>query len=313
MCSLDLMAASRRSMIIAMAVLLVGCSSREAVRPQPTPSPSASPGEIASPDVSPSSAGPSPPVPSPSPSIAASHVFVIVMENKSMAQALGPSAPYTNSLVQRYALATNYQAISHPSLPNYLALTSGSTWGIADDGYHTLPAQRDLGGQLTAAGISWRAYMESMTGGCFHSASPYALKHNPFAYYGGACPANVVSIAGLGADLAGSTPRFVWITPNLCNDTHDCPVATGDRWLAQVVPEILGSAAWKDGGVLFITWDEANAGTNQVAALVIAPHLKAHSSSRAYTHYSLLATIEDGLGVQRLGQAATATPMDDLL
>jgi hypothetical protein len=304
------MGSTWRAGLIAITLLTAACASSTSAIHTSGPTASPSPSEFAAPAPT-----PSPEPPSPSPTAApATHVFVIVMENHSIEQALGPGASYTNTLVQKYALATDYRAVSHPSLPNYLALTSGSTWGIADDGYRALPAGRDLGSQLTAAGVSWRAYMESMTGGCFHSAPPYALKHNPFAYYGGACPANVVSTAGLSADLAaGATPRFVWITPNLCNDTHDCGVATGDQWLSHVVPEITRSVAWQLGGVLFITWDESNGGPNHVAALVIAPNLKAHSSARAYTHYSLLATIEDYLGVPRLGEAVVATPFDDLL
>src|SRR4029077_5272826 len=87
------------------------------------------------------------------------HAFVIVMENKSPAEAM--TGPFTTSLAARYRVATNYHAITHPSVPNYLALTSGSTWGVTDDSYHVLPTQ-DLGTQLTTAGVSWRAYMEGL-------------------------------------------------------------------------------------------------------------------------------------------------------
>jgi acid phosphatase len=103
-----------------------------------------------------------------------SHVFVIVMENHSYAQAMGGT--YTASLARQFVAATNYHAVSHPSLPNYLAMTSGSTWRITDDAYHPLPPG-GIGSQLTAAGMPWRAYMEGMTAGCFRSGYPYALKH----------------------------------------------------------------------------------------------------------------------------------------
>jgi len=242
-----------------------------------------------------------------------SHVFVIVMENKSYAQAM--SGPYTASLANQYALATNYYAISHPSLPNYLALTSGRTWGIADDGYHALPAC-GIGQQLKSAGVLWRGYMESMNNSCFNSGYPYALKHNPFAYYGtyygGSCP-DIYSTAPLQSDLNGTTPWLVWITPNLCNDTHDCPVSTGDSWLSHMVPEITNSAAWQQNGVLFITWDEDNgAAGNHVATIIVAPNLTRHTTDQAYNHYSLLATAEDRLGVPRLASAAGATPINDV-
>ena len=238
------------------------------------------------------------------------HVFEIVMENHSAAEAL--SGPFTASLAARYAVANNYRAVSHPSVPNYLALTSGSTWGITDDSYHALPKQ-DLGSQLTAANISWRAYMEGLgQRGCLNSPVPYDPGHNPFAFYGGGCPANVVPFTAFAGDLAGNTPRFSWITPDICHDTHDCPVAAGDQWLQQVVGEITSSPAWKNNGVLFITWDEDDGSAdNHVLTLVIASGHRVSNSQ--YDHYSLLATIEDILGVGRLGAAAKAHSMLDLV
>jgi phospholipase C len=241
------------------------------------------------------------------------HVFLIVMENKSAAEAL--SGAFTSFLVATYGVANNYHAVAHPSVPNYLALTSGSTWGVTDDSYHVLPKQ-DLGTQLTNAGVTWRAYMEGLgDGGCLKSPVPYDPGHNPFAFYGGACPANVVPFTGFARDLAGNTPRFSWITPDRCHDTHDCPVGEGDDWLRQVVGEITSSGAWKANGVLFITWDEDDGSqSNRVLTLVVAPGRGHHrQSDRAYDHYSLLATVEDLMGVGRLGQAAQAQSMQDLV
>jgi hypothetical protein len=252
------------------------------------------------------------PVPTsdPTPAAAPPHIFVIVMENRSYSQAIASS--YITSLASQYAIATDYHGVSHPSLPNYLALTSGTTWGIADDGFHALPAG-GLGAELTRAGIDWKAYMEGMSGGCFHSPYPYALKHNPFAYYGSACPDQVVPFSELASDLSGNTPQFAWITPNLCHDGHDCSTSVADAWLSQTVPAILDSNAWQDGGMLVITWDEGEDSANSVLTLVIRPNPVNHSSARPYDHFSLLATIEDQLGVPRLGQAAQATPMTDLI
>ena len=248
--------------------------------------------------------------PDPTPAPALPHIFVIVMENRSYSQAI--ASKYVSSLAAQYAIATAYHGVSHPSLPNYLALTSGSTWGIADDGFHALPAG-GLGAQLSAAGIEWRAYMEGMSNGCFHSPYPYALKHNPFAYYGSACPPQVVPYTQFAADLAGNTPLFSWITPNLCHDGHDCSSAVADAWLSQTVPAILDSNAWRDDGMLVITWDEGEDSANSVLTLIIRPNPVNHASAKPYDHYSLLATIEDLLGVARLGQAAQATPMTDLI
>jgi phosphatidylinositol-3-phosphatase len=232
------------------------------------------------------------------------------MENRSYAQAL--SGRYTAQLARQYATAANYHGITHPSLPNYLAMTSGSTWGITDDGFHTLPAG-GLGAQLTAAGISWRAYMEGMGASCLRTTYPYALKHNPFAYYGAKCPPQVVPFTNFARDMKGDVPRFVWITPGMCSDGHDCPTATADAWLARTVPMILATDAWKDNGVLFLTWDEGYDSANSVLTIVVRPNPSIHTSKRAYNHYSLLATIEDTLGVGRLGAAAKVAPMTDLM
>jgi hypothetical protein len=232
------------------------------------------------------------------------------MENRSYSQAL--AGAYTARLAASHGVATRYHGVSHPSLPNYLALTSGSTWGIADDGFHPLPPG-GIGAQLTHAGIGWRAYMEGMSAGCFNSPYPYALKHNPFAYYGAACPANVVPFTRFARDMAApDVPRFVWITPGLCHDGHDCSTAVADAWLAQTVPVILATNAWKHGGLLFITWDEGEDAANSVLTLVIRPGATHATSARAYNHYSLLATIEDRLGVPRLGAARNAAAMTDL-
>ncbi len=243
--------------------------------------------------------------------MAGSSVFVIVMENRSYDQAI--AGGYTAQLAAQYGVASNYHGVSHPSLPNYLAMTSGSTWGIADDGYHTLPLT-GLGAQLSNAGVSWRAYMEGMTANCFQSPYPYALKHNPFGYYGGRCPGEVVPFSRFSVDAqAGSLPSFVWISPGLCNDGHDCSTGVADRWLSQVVPEIEATSAWRKGGVLVITWDEGEDSANHILTLVIRPGQPHQVSSRYYDHYSLLATIEDRFGVARLGAAAQATPLTDLM
>jgi hypothetical protein len=283
--------------LVMSACLLAACAPKAATQAPVTTSPTPSP--IAA-----------RPTPEPSPPPNPSTVFLIVMENRSYSQAL--ESKYISQLAAQFGVATDYHGVSHPSLPNYLALTSGTTWGIADDGFHPLPAG-GLGTQLTNAGIDWRAYMEGMTNGCFHSPYPYALKHNPFAYYGSACPPQVVPFSQFATDMSGNVPRFAWITPDLCHDGHDCSSAVADAWLSQTVPTILGSNSWQDNGILIITWDEGEDSANSVLTLVIRPNQLVHSSARPYDHYSLLATIEDQLGVARLGMAAQATPMTDLL
>jgi hypothetical protein len=239
-------------------------------------------------------------------------VFLIVMENKSPEEAL--TGKFTASLAARSWVANNYHAITHPSVPNYLALTSGSTWGVTDDSYHVLP-RRDLGTEMTVAGVTWRAYMEGLgEEGCLNSPVPYDPGHNPFAFYGGACPPNVVPLTQLASDLRGNTPQFTWITPDRCHDTHDCSVAVGDEWLKQTVGEITASAGWKSDGILYITWDEDDgSGSNRVLTLAVTPGMVHAQSNDLYDHYSLLARIEDVLGVGRLGASAQAQPLPDML
>jgi phosphatidylinositol-3-phosphatase len=240
------------------------------------------------------------------------HVFLIVMENHTPSEAL--TGPFTASLAARYRVANNYSAITHPSVPNYLALTSGQTWGVHDDSYHLLP-KSDLGDQLTSAGITWRAYMEGLTNrGCLNSPLPYDPGHNPFVFYGGRCPSNVVPLTSLSGDLAQGTSLFSWISPDDCHNGHSCPVSVADDWLRQKVTLIMRSNAWTANGILFITWDEDDGtGNNRVVTLVVAPGRSHIGSNQPYNHYSLLATIEDLLGVSRLGEAARAQPMQDLL
>jgi phosphatidylinositol-3-phosphatase len=291
-----------RPIVLAL-MLVVSCAGPSSVT---TPSPaSAAPSPSESPASVPPAATttPTPPLP---------HVFVIVMENASLATA--QRSPSVQRLAGTYALATNYHAVSSPSLPNYLALTSGSTWGVTDDAYHVLPAG-GLGLQLTAAGIGWRAYMEGLTdGGCLHSPYPYALKHNPFAYYGGTCPPNVVSLDGLDADLVENTPTFVWVTPGLCHDGHDCSFAIAGPWLEDLVARIVASAAWRNGGVLFIVWDEGDGGSSSLVPLIVAAQgLGNREIGGAYDHYSLLGTVEDLLALPRLGAAQNAHALTDLL
>ncbi len=224
------------------------------------------------------------------------------MENRAYDSVLG--LPYIHSVSSASTVLTNYHASGHPSLPNYLELTSGTTWGISDDGYHVLPRQ-DIGDQLSASGVAWRAYMEGLGSDCRQSTGRYAVKHDPFAYYGGRCPSSVVPFSQLGTDLQGAAPpRFMWITPDLCHDMHDCSGEVGDSWLQRTVPLLLASPAMSNG-IVFITWDEsAGGGSNQVLTLVLGAR-RPTSPGSAYSHPALLATVEDLLGLPRLPATRT--------
>jgi acid phosphatase len=123
-----------------------------------------------------------------------------------------------------------------------------------------------------------------------------------------------VPFSSFSADLATGTPTFSWISPDDCNNGHSCEVSVSDAWLRDTVTLIKSSGAWKANGILIVTWDEDDGrGDNHVLTMVIAPGQKPFASNVPYNHYSLLATIEDLMGVSRLGEAAAAHAMQDLI
>jgi hypothetical protein len=249
-----------------------------------------------------------------------SRVIVIVMENAEYGEVIGnPAAPYVNALARRYGLATQSYAIRHPSLPNYLALTSGSTHGIESDCTDCAVSARNIVDQMEAAGVSWGAFLEDVPGPCFAGASAggYAKKHNPFIYYDdiSRSPARCRRLTGFGslaADLrAGRLPTYSWISPNLCDDGHDCGVAAGDRFLARTVPSLLGQLGPR--GFLVLTWDEGSssagccgaAAGGRIATILAGPQVRPGARLRSpVDHYGVLATIERALGLAPLGGAA---------
>jgi len=257
------------------------------------------------------------------------HVVVIMEENKPATRIVGNAdAPYFNQLLTRYAHASDYSAITHPSLPNYLALTSGTTGGITSDcnppGGSCLVTSPNLADSLRAAGLSWRMYAEGMPEPCSTpNTDRYAVKHNPFLYYpsvtgsAASCAHDDVPFTAFAGDLASTStlPAFSFISPDLCNDMHSCSIAAGDAWLAQVVPQILTSPAFTtQQSLLVVTFDEGDSSDNVVACVFAGPAARRGAvSNTPYSHYSLLRTIEDGLGLPPLGESAAAAPMTDLL
>jgi phospholipase C len=250
------------------------------------------------------------------------HVIWIWMENHSYDGIVGSSdAPFLNQLARGCGLAASYRGVAHPSLPNYIAATSGDTQGVADDGSPS-------GHPLSAVSIfeqarSAKSYEESMPSPCRLTPSgSYAVKHNPQAYYlriRKACRTNDVPMGtptagGLTRALRRDTlPQFSFLTPNLCNDMHDCSVSTGDAWLSRWMRTITASPTYRRGTtVVFVTWDEDDGSSgNRVATIVVSPYTKPDTrSSRPFTHYSLLRTTEELLGIRaRLGRAASAPSM----
>jgi acid phosphatase len=250
-----------------------------------------------------------------------SHVVLVVFENHEATEIAGnPDAPTFNALARRYATLTSYDAVAHPSLPNYLALVSGSTQGITSDCTECIVRGRSLADTLGAAGKTWKTYAEDLpypgfTGG---SAGRYAKKHDPFLYFRDVADSRVrrnrvVPFTQLGRDLARHRlPDFSLVIPNLCNDMHDCSVATGDAWLKAHVVPLLRSPELR-GGVVFVVFDEGTSDTGgggRIEALVLGPTVRRGSRfTKPTNHYGLLRTIEDAWKLPRLGHSRTGTPI----
>ena len=236
------------------------------------------------------------------------------MENHTLGSVIGSGAAlFITALAHGCAIDSAYSAVGSPSLPNYLGATSGSTQGVSDDadpGAHSFAAD-NIFRQVRASGGTERSFVESMRGPCsLGSQGEYASKHNPAVYYDGpgdraACEADDVSLDGLGAVLSsGNLPTFMSVTPNLCDDMHDCSVAAGNRWLARWVPRILATSSYRTGTTaVFVVWDEPT----PLANVAIAPAVRPGTvSATDVDHYSLLRATEEMLGLSLLGQAASA-------
>ena len=243
-----------------------------------------------------------------------SKVAVLFLENHGYDQIIGSrQAPFLNRLARRGALATNYYAVGHPSLPNYLALTTGSTDGVTSDCNSCETSSPTLAGQLQNAHIPWRAYFEGIPTPGFEGRAflDYTKHYNPFAYSeqigDGAARKHVVGFGGLRHDLRrGSLPRFSWIAPDLLHDGHNASVAASDRFVARLVPRIV--RALGPHGVLIVTWDEAQGVVGprggHIALIATGPGARRRARvSTPTNHYSLLATLEAGLRLPPLGQA----------
>ncbi len=239
------------------------------------------------------------------------HVVWILLENVGYSVIGSSDAPYLNHLAAECGLATNDVAATHPSLPNYIALTSGSPQGISDDND---PASHPLNVPNIFAQLKgrWRSYAESMPTSCDKvSSGNYAAKHNPAVYYtnlGGTCARNDVALPG----KPSFAMPFTFVAPNICNDMHSCSVSTGDTWLKGFVPKVLSSPEYRSGSlVLVITFDESDSSsTNQIPTVVLAPSVpRGLKVSAPLTHYSLLRTTEQILHLPFIGGARTARSM----
>lgn len=243
-----------------------------------------------------------------------SKLLVFVVENHSLDQ-MREDMPFTARLARRFGYATSYHGVTHPSLPNYLAIAGGDTFGVADDASPSAHPLRGASvfGRAVRSGSTARLYAEAMTSRCqVESSGTYAVKHNPWAYFAGErrlCRHGDVPLRRFGADVdAGALPAVGMVIPDLCNDAHDCSLAQADAWLRQRVRRVMNGPDWASGGLaVVITADEDDgAHGNRVLTVVAHPDLS-HVVVRArLTHYSLSRSYAEVAGVRPLRHAADA-------
>lgn len=268
------------------------------------------------------------------------HVWMIVEENRDWSAIKGNSRfPYTNSLLTVGAHAENYHNVPegqtlHPSEPNYIVMEAGNDQGLETD--HSPSAKNSssstdhLTSYMEKAGISWKSYQEGISGtNCpLKQDGLYAPKHNPMIFFQDVtdnnsansvyCIKHVRPYSELETDLqSNNVASYNFLTPNLCNDMHDSGCdKRADTWLSREIPKIMASAAYKDNGAIFVTWDEGGDGNNPIGMIVLSPLAKVGYSNTvavAYSHASLLRTMQDIFGLQPyLGEAVRATSLSDL-
>lgn len=248
------------------------------------------------------------------------HVLVVIMENKDYNAAL--TGTYTQTLVASASSFSSSFAITHPSQPNYLALWSGATQGVTND---ACPAPgspygaENLGHACEAAGLTWRAYSENMPAvgftGCTNNGTLYTRKHDPWTDFSNVNHLNERPYADLQTDIdAQALPNLAFVIPNNCDNSHDngCTVQFGDNWLAAHVPSFLNAVG--PNGVVILTWDEdSGLSGNHILTVFAGDSVKSgYVSSTHLTHYTLLRTICDALGVSSFGAATSENAIGDV-
>jgi acid phosphatase len=245
--------------------------------------------------------------------------------------------PYMASMSKSYGYTTNYKAIGHPSLPNYLAFVAGSTLGVADDNppsYHPLTGST-LFKQAIKAGKTTKTYAENEMNSsgtptnCVNqditSPTGYEVHHNPWTYFTDDTtncknldvpfPGNTSGGAVIGGALAhddsNGLPNFSYVVPNECNDAHDCGLSTADNWLKAWLPAIMKGPDYQAGrlGIVITADEDDRKGNNTVLTTVISPYTHGVVSNTAYTHYSLTRLVDEVLGLPLLRNASTANSM----
>jgi len=229
-------------------------------------------------------------------------VVLIVLENHSRSAVTAAAAPYLTTFAKQGRTFTHYNAIEHPSLPNYLDMVSGGDHGCRSD---LCPRRTYRADNLFHQVGNWQSWEQSMTAPCApNGPGRYAVKHNPAVFFSdlaAVCAARDIPYPSF---VPATLPAFTFITPDLCHDMHDCPVRTGDNWAAAHVPELLAR-----GAIVIITFDEGAAGSQNVYAAVRGPGVTRGVRTAFFDHFSLLAGLEDHFGVGRLGRARGIAPL----
>jgi len=250
------------------------------------------------------------------------HVFVLVEENASYDEALA-GMPYLHGLADQYASATQYYGNSHPSIGNYFMLTVGQ--GVTnDDEYGGTVTEDNLVRRLIGAGKHWKSYAEDLpsVGYTGRTTGRYFRRHNPLSFLSDVAsdPAqaqNLVPFSQFGSDLAANSfPDYAFIVPNICNDAHDCPLATADSWLRTNIAPLIDSPGFKSDGLLVMTFDEdersSSHGGGRVLWVVVGSRVRqAYQSRRLYQHQSTLRLTAQLLGVAAPNLAASAADMGE--
>lgn len=238
------------------------------------------------------------------------HVVIIMEENHNVTQITGSSMPYLTGLGKTYDHgATN--AITHPSLPNYFAITSGSTQGKSSD-CGTSTTGCTTGADNIYHQGTWKQLSESMPKVCDHSnASPYVVHHAIAPFYtdlNTTCNTNDVPLVK--TSVPAITSQFTFITPNNNDNGHSASLGAADSWLKTVVPQLTSQASFQGGSMLIeITFDEGSNGNNTVYTAFLNPALKGKTFTGKFSHYSMLRLNEELLGYPLLAAASSAPDM----
>jgi hypothetical protein len=243
------------------------------------------------------------------------HIVLVMFENKASSQITASSAPYFQSLAAQGANFSQSYAITHPSQPNYIALFSGATQGVTNDDCPKTFSGNNLGAQLIAAKLTFKGYSESMPSngytGC--SSGTYRRKHNSWVDFSNVPAASNLTYASFpSSSNYASLPTVSFVTPNMCDDMHDCSIATGNTWLKNNL-DAYAQWAKTHNSLLITTFDEDNsASLNHIYTSFVGAHVKIGTSSAKITHYTVLRTIETAYGLSAIGGAASVSPITDV-